>query len=465
MIAAHNILFLCIFANNAITIKMDDQVGDSIGFLFTSLINQNLPVTELIIAGIIILLLVIMSALLSGSEIAFFSLNTAKVNNLDGRGAEVIRWLWYRPEKLLATILIYNNLVNISIILLATYITGQVFVFNHHWLKFLVDVVLITCLIVLFCELFPKILANIRSVGLARIMAHPLRLGMVLVFPLIVLLVKSTVFIDRRMKRKNVDISREDLNQAINYSTKIAKADAEEARLLKGIINFGDKEVTEIMTSRLDVVAIDEQENFIELQNVIQKYGYSRYPVFRENIDNITGVLHIKDILPFFNDETQTIWQNKIRSVHVIPENKKIKDLLKEFQKKKMHMAVVVDEFGGSTGIITLEDVIEEIVGDISDEFDEEDDSLLYRKLSANSYEFEGKVLINDFLKVTELPDEYASMAKGEADTLAGFLLEIKGDIPEKNERLVYKTLKFTIKDVDKRRIRRIVVDLNNPDE
>ena len=444
---------------------MDDKVGDSIGFLIASVINQNLPATELIIAGVIMILLVALSALLSGSEIAFFSLNTAKVNNLHGRGSEVIKWLWYRPEKLLATILIYNNLVNISIILLATWITGRVFVFHHEWLKFLVDVVLITCLIVLFCELFPKILANIRPVGLAKIMAHPLRMGMVLIFPLIVMLVKSTVFIDRRIKRKNIDISREDLNQAINYSTKIAKADAEEARLLKGIINFGDKEVTEIMTSRLDVIAIDEQEQFSGIQKIITEYGYSRYPVFRENIDSIIGVLHIKDVLPFLNDETQTDWQKKIRSVHVIPENKKIKDLLKEFQNKKMHMAVVVDEFGGSTGIITLEDVIEEIVGDISDEFDEEDDTIFYRKLSDNSYEFEGKVLINDFLKVAELPDEYASMAKGEADTLAGFLLEIKGDIPEKNERVSFRSLNFTIKEVDRRRIRRIVVDIKRSDE
>lgn len=444
---------------------MDDQIGDSIGFLLASVINQNLPGTALLIAGVILVGLVLISGLLSGSEIAFFSLNSARVDNIKGRSAEVIKWLWYRPEKLLATILVYNTLVNISIILLAAWISGKVFSFELFWVKFLVDVVLITSIIVLFCELFPKILANIKPIGLARIMAHPLRLGMVIIFPLILALVKSTVFIDRRLKKKNIDISREDLNQAINYSTKIAKSDVEEAKLLKGIINFGDKEVTEILTSRLDVVAIDESEDIQGVLNIIKEYGYSRYPVFRDNIDNIIGVLHIKDVLPFLNNDSLASWQHKIRNVHVIPENKKIKDLLKEFQKKKMHMAVVVDEFGGSTGIITLEDVIEEIVGDISDEFDEDEDNLYFRKLSDSVFEFEGKVLINDFLKVTEMSDEYATMAKGDADTLAGFLLEMKGDIPLRNERLSYQSLEFTIKEVDKRRIKRIIVEIKKSNE
>jgi putative hemolysin len=445
---------------------MDDQIGDSIPLQAASLMNPDLPVTAVIVAGIILLFLATVSALLSGSEIAFFSLNTAKVNALKGKSADVIRWLWNRPEKLLATILIYNNFVNISIIILATWLSGKVFTFDQYWLKFIVDVILITFLIVLFCELFPKILANIRPVGLARIMANPLRIGMVLIFPVILALVKSTVFIDRRLKRKNIDISREDLNEAISYSTKIASADIEEARLLKGIINFGDKEVTEIMTSRLDVVGISDEETYDGIVQMIRESGYSRYPVYRENIDNVIGVLHIKDILPWLEDPMNaTPWQERIRPVHVIPENKNIKDLLKEFQRKKRHMAMVVDEFGGISGIITLEDVIEEIVGDISDEFDEESDSFFYKKMSENSWEFEGKVLINDFLKVLDITDEYGSMAKGEADTLAGFILEIKGDIPEKNDKISFKTLQFTIKDVDKRRINRIVVELKKNHE
>ncbi len=444
---------------------MSELAGDNPSLLLASFIHQDIPWISIIIAGAILLMLIILSGLLSGSEIAFFSMHAAKINNLKGKHAEVIQWLWNRPQKLLATILIYNNLVNISIILLAAWMIGKIFYFDPEWIEFLVNVVLLTCVIVLFGELFPKIFANIKPMSIARLMANPLRIGMVIIFPFVMLLVKSTAIIDKRVKRKNIDISREELSEAITFSTKIASADVEEARLLKGIINFGDKEVTEIMTSRLDVIGVNESEDFNGVLHVIREFGYSRYPVYRDNIDNIIGVLHIKDVLPYLHISGDSSWQDKIRPVHVIPENKKIKDLLKEFQKKKMHMAVVVDEFGGSNGIITLEDVIEEIVGDISDEFDEENDKPIFRKLNENAFEFEGKVLINDFLKVLDLPDEYASMAKGEADTLAGFLLEMKGDMPEVNEKIAYKSLIFTIKEVDKRRIKRILTELPKWDE
>ncbi len=438
---------------------MDDLPGESIQIVLASALHQQGSATMIIVASALIILLVIISGLISGSEIAFFSLNAASVNALKGKNAEVVRWLWNKPEKLLATILIYNNLVNISIIVLAAWLSGFIFSFEHYWLKFLVDVVLITCIIVFFGELFPKIMANLRPQVFFFLTAKPLRLAMVMIYPLVLMLVKSTIFIDRRIKRKGIDISREDLNEAINYSAKIASADVEEARLLKGIINFGDKEVTEIMTSRLDVTGIEEKENFKGVLNIIRETGYSRYPVYSDNIDQVIGVLHIKDVLPFLDSDEEVKWQEKIRPVYVIPENKKIGDLLKEFQKKKMHMAVVVDEFGGANGIITLEDVIEEIVGDISDEFDEEDDTIDYRKIADNIYEFEGRVLINDFLKLLDIADKYGSMAKGEADTLAGFILEIKGDIPKKNEKISFNELHFTIRDVDHRRIKRIMIE------
>jgi gliding motility-associated protein GldE len=435
---------------------MDDQPGVSILMILNSFLQNPDFNSALMGAATILIGLIVISGLISGSEIAFFSLNDAKVNSLKGKQSEVVRWLWNRPEKLLATILIYNNLVNISIIVLASWLSTYLFNFQYVWVKFLVDVVIITCIIVFFCELFPKVIANMKPVALANLMAKPLRFGMGLLFPLVILLVKSTVFIDRRLKKKGIDISREDLNQAINYSAKMASGDVEEARLLKGIINFGDKEVTEVMTSRIDTIAIDEQEEFGHVLEIIRNSGYSRYPVYRENMDQIIGVLHIKDVLPYAGVDHQVPWQEKVRPVYVIPENKKIGDLLKEFQKKKMHLAVVVDEFGGANGIVTLEDVIEEIVGDISDEFDEEEDTLDYRKIADNQYEFEGKVLINDFLKVLDIVDEYGSMAKGEADTLAGFLLEMKGDIPKKSEVLNHRNLRFTIKEVDHRRIKKI---------
>lgn len=435
---------------------MDDQPGENLLLLMNSIQPDALSATALIVAPLVLLILIVISGLISGSEIAFFSFDDEKIHSLKGKRSDVIRWLWHRPEKLLATILIYNNLVNISIIVISVWLFGYLFEFQTEGLRILVNVVLITCIIVFFCELFPKIVANKRPVMLARFMAKPLRLGMALLFPLVILLVKSTVFIDRRIKKKGVDISREDLNQAIDYSTKMASGDAEEARLLKGIINFGDKEVTEVMTSRMDTVAIDDREDFNSVLEIIRKSGYSRYPVYKGNMDQVIGVLHIKDVLPFVASDQEMNWQEKIRPVYVIPENKKIGDLLKEFQKKKMHLAVVVDEFGGANGIVTLEDVIEEIVGDISDEFDEEEDTLDYRKIAENQYEFEGRVLINDFLKVLDIEDDYGSMAKGEADTLAGFLLEIKGDIPKKGEILNHRNLRFTIREVDHRRIKRI---------
>ncbi len=440
---------------------MNDTAGEfSLIILFLEL-NRSIPVTALVVAGVLLLLLIILSGLLSGAEIAYFSFNNAKVNAIEGTIGDKIRWLWNRPEKLLATILIYNNLVNISIILLSAWFFSTLFHYPALWVEFFVNVVLITCIIVLFCEMLPKILANIKPVAVARFMASPLQMGMVLMFPVIMIMVKSTHFIDRRIRRKNIDISREDLSQAISYSAKIANTDAGEAKLLKGIIDFGDKEVTEAMTSRIDVVAIDADLHFSDILKLIKESGYSRYPVFREGIDNIIGVLHIKNLLPYISSDSYEHWQEKIRPVHFIPENKRINDLLKEFQMKKMHMAAVVDEFGGFSGIITLEDIIEEIVGDISDEFDEESDNTYYRKLKENQFEFEGKVLIHDFIKVLELSDDFTSMAKGDADTLAGFLLEIKGDIPQTGEQLNYQSLHFTIKEADHRRIKKIVVEIN----
>ncbi|HRZ43280.1 MAG TPA: gliding motility-associated protein GldE [Bacteroidales bacterium] len=439
---------------------MDNLTGNGDPYLLCSVLHPAGNILYYFVAAGILILLIICSGLISASEIGFFSLNTAKANALRGKKADEIRWLWERPEKLLATILIYNNLANVSIILLATWLSGQLFEFSQPWMKFLVDVVLITSLILLLGELFPKILANIRPTGIIRFMATPLRVAMMLAYPVVLSLVKSTVFIDRRIKKKNFDISRQDLNEAINYSARLDVADQDETRLLKGIVNFGDKEVTEIMTSRMDVIALNDEDPFAEVQQTIKESGYSRYPVYHENIDNVIGILHIKDVLPLRRSDTvDTSWQSKIRQVYVIPESKNIKDLLKEFQKKKMHMAVVVDEFGGFSGIITLEDVIEEIVGEISDEFDEESDTHFYRKTGEYTYEFEGKFLINDFLKVLDLPDSYAEMAKGEADTLAGFLLELKGEFPVKGETINHKGLKFTIKEADSRRIKRIIVD------
>lgn len=418
------------------------------------------PVTTgviIAIAGIIALLCV--SAMMSGSEVALFSLNPSQKNLIreknTGRSKEVIRLLSH-PERLLATILITNNFVNIAIVIICTYIFNDIMhISDAPWLEFLIQVVVVTFIILFFGEILPKLYANLSPVKVALLLAFPLELCTKIFYPLSSFLILSTSIVRKRLVKKGENLSMEQLSDALE----LAGDDiTEDKTILEGIIKFGNIEVRGIMKSRIDVTAVDIQSRFSDLiRNVIDS-GYSRIPVYAENFDNIKGILYIKDLLPHLNKGDSFKWQSLIRPSYYVPENKKIDDLLREFQTKKIHMAIVVDEYGGTSGIITLEDILEEIVGEISDEADEDD--IIYKKIDNKTFIFDGKILLNDFYKITDIPDNLLDPVKGDADTLAGLILEIKGEFPKAGDKIKYDRLHFSIESVDKRRIRQIKLEI-----
>lgn len=403
--------------------------------------------------------LLMCSALISGSEIAFFSLSpsqTEEIKTVNNKKNQLITLLLESPKYLLATILISNNFVNVSIVILSTYLTFELFdLHTYPVVTFISQVIIVTALILLFGEILPKMYATQYPVRLANIMVRPLMFLKKFFFPLSLILVRSTSLIDNRISKKGMGISRSDLSKAVDLTSDESTPD-EEKNILKGIAKFGATEVREIMKSRVDVTAVDSKMKFTELIEVINDSGYSRIPVFEESFDNILGILYVKDLLPHLGNPTDFQWLSLIRPAIFVPEIKRINDLLKEFKVKKIHLAIVVDEYGGTSGIVTLEDILEEIVGEISDEFDTESDKLTYQKLDDNNYLFEGKTLINDFCKILKIDDEIFDEVKGESESLAGLILEIVGRMPEKNEQISFEKFKFKIISSDKRRIKQI---------
>lgn len=403
--------------------------------------------------------LLMCSALISGSEIAFFSLSpsqTEEIKTVNNKKNQLITLLLESPKYLLATILISNNFVNVSIVILSTYLTSELFdLHTYPVVTFISQVIIVTALILLFGEILPKMYATQYPVRLANIMVRPLMFLKNFFFPLSLILVRSTSLIDNRISKKGMGISRSDLSKAVDLTSDESTPD-EEKNILKGIAKFGATEVREIMKSRVDVTAVDSKMKFTELIEVINDSGYSRIPVFEESFDNILGILYVKDLLPHLGNPTDFQWLSLIRPAIFVPEIKRINDLLKEFKVKKIHLAIVVDEYGGTSGIVTLEDILEEIVGEISDEFDTESDKLTYQKLDDNNYLFEGKTLINDFCKILKIDDEIFDEVKGESESLAGLILEIVGRMPEKNEQISFEKFKFKIISSDKRRIKQI---------
>lgn len=423
------------------------------------------PITlSVIISLVVLLLLLLFSALMSGSESAYFSLSPANMKDLeDDKNSRIDNKVLKNlsdTERLLATILICNNLVNVGIVILSTFITNSLLDFSQTpILGFLFEVVIITFLLLLFGEIMPKIMGSNRPLSFARLMATPLQFLIAINRPLTSLLVKSVGRLGKRMPVKN-NISMDELNEALKITNDADITD--EKRILKGIVTFGNLMVSEIMKPRVDVVAIDFNTPFSQLVKTAVDSGYSRIPVFTDDFDSIKGILYIKDLIPHIEKDDTFNWQNLIREPYFIPESKKINDLLGEFQQKKIHLAIVVDEYGGNNGIITLEDILEEIVGEISDESDEEE--LLYTKIDDRTYIFEAKIQINDFCKVVECDDEIFNDVRGDAETLAGLVLEITGQMPTKNYKLTHKQYQFVIESVDNRRIKRIKViipDLN----
>ncbi len=422
-------------------------------------------VFAIVIASLAIVFLLLCSALVSGSEVAFFSLGPNEkadiAESTEGK-TKVLRELLERPKKLLATILIANNFVNVGIVILSTYLTEMLMTEDFPLrFKFLIQVVVVTFLLLLLGEVIPKIYANKQPLKLAGFMSYPLYYIRFILNPFSTLLVSSTNFIDKRIKKKGHNISVDELSQALELTSDDSNDD-EDQKILEGIVKFGNTDVKQVMTSRVDVVSIEEGMSFQEVTDLILDAGFSRIPVHKENFDNIAGVLYIKDLLPHLQKK-EFDWKKLIRKPYFVPENKKIDDLLREFQGKKTHLAIVVDEYGGSSGIITLEDILEEIVGDISDEFD--DDDLFYSKLDDHTYVFEAKIALNDMYRVLDIDGEDFENEKGESETLAGFVLELFGKIPKKNEKLRFKEYNLTIEAADKRRIKRIKLEIPQIEE
>lgn len=417
---------------------------------------------ETAIGLLIMLFLLLCSALISGSEIAFYSLSPQQkddLKNAESKKLALVLALLDHPKRLLATILIANNFVNVGIVILSDYLVASMFDVGANENKALIIQLLgVTGLLLLLGEILPKIYANRNQIKLASLMAQPLHFLNRLFAPLSKALIWFTSLY-RKQGSKGDNISVDELSHALELAGDDVQ-NHEEKKILEGIVKFGNTDVKQIMTPRMDVVAVESGTNFDELINCIRGAGYSRLLVFDDNMDSVNGVIYIKDLLPFLDEKKDYAWQDLIRKPYFVPENKKIDDLLKEFQEMKIHLAVVVDEYGGSSGIITLEDIIEEIVGDISDEFD--DDELVYSKLDDSNYIFEGKTSLIDLYRVLDIDGARLEAVKGEADTLAGFVLEQTGKIPKKGEKIQFENLHFTIEAADKRRVKRIKVTLNN---
>lgn len=415
------------------------------------------------VAFAILLTLVLLgiSGFASGAEIAFFSLSPSDISELNGSKQsrdKTIQVLREDSERTLATILITNNLVNVTIIMLCNFIFARLVNFgNAVWLQFLCITVLLTFILLLFGEIMPKVFSRQNPLAFCRRCVGGISICRRVFWPLETILLRSGILAEKVVQKENHVLSVDDLEQALELTDKNDIKD--ERSMLKGIIRFGDETAKEVMTSRQDIVDLDIKCSYADVLKCIVENNYSRIPVYQENEDNIRGVLYIKDLLPHLSKPATFRWQSLIRPPYFVPETKKIDDLMREFQENKVHIAIVVDEFGGTSGIVTLEDILEEIVGEINDEYDE--DTKSYSKLNYNTYLFEGKTLLSDFCKVLNVDDDEFVDVEGDADTLAGLLLEIKGDFPSMHEKIDYKNYTFEVMEIDQRRISKVKVTVH----
>ncbi|MEO1013513.1 MAG: gliding motility-associated protein GldE, partial [Bacteroidota bacterium] len=413
-----------------------------------------------------LLLLLMCSALISGAEVALFGLSQTELNQISEKKTpkgNIVVALLERPKKLLATILIANNAINIGIVLLFNVIGDSLFSWiDQVWfgfipVRFLLEVIVATFLILMFGEILPKVYANRNRLQFSHFMAYPLRVLDFVFSPLSLPMRSSTIFLYNKLGRQKSNLSVDHLSHALELTSE-GDTTKEEQKILKGIVSFGNTDTKQVMRPRIDIFALSEEMKFSEVMQEVQKNGYSRIPVFSEHMDNVLGVLYVKDLLPYIDRKTFN-WMSLIREPYFVPENKKLDDLLLEFQDKKNHLAIVVDEYGGTSGIVTLEDIIEEIVGDISDEFDDED--LIFSKLDDLNYVFEGKTTLKDFYRVIKLEEEdIFEENKGESETIAGFVLEIAGSFPKKGEKVLFRDYQFVVEALDKKRLKQIKVTL-----
>ena len=410
-----------------------------------------------------VVLLVVLSALLSGSEVAMFSINTEQrktlkdsTNNSTGRILKLLE----EPKKLLATILIANNFVNVSIVMASNYVFNNLFIDGSisETMNFILQVIVVTFLILLFGEVIPKVYANNYNIQFSKFMSLPLLVLKKIFYPVSLALINSTNIIDRKIEKKRESLKADELEHALNL-TKDSVDNEDEKKILEGIVKFGHTDVKQIMTPRTDVISFDVTTKYIDLMEELKDIKFSRIPVFEESFDKIKGILYAKDLLGKMDEKKNFIWTSLLREPKFVPENKKLDDLLKEFQEEKTHIAIVVDEYGGSSGIVSLEDVLEEIVGDITDEFDEED--INHKKIDDHNYIIDGKTSLIDVYKLLEIDGEIFENAKGESDTIAGFCIEQAGKILLKNEKINFDTYTITVEAADKRRIKKVKITIN----
>jgi len=428
-----------------------------ISIITTILVNA---VDFKIISGLIILLILLfVSGLMSASEVAYFSFRPEDIerfkSNKNKQSKSALK-LYTKPERLLSTILVANNTVNIAIVLLAAFISSKMFDFSSEpVIGFIVNVIVITFLLLFFGEVMPKVYASKNHITVALFMAYPLTFLQKLFQPITSLLILSSSFVRKRTGTRHSNISMDDLSDALELTS---DDNNEDDKILKGIVNFGNINVSAIMCPRIDVTAINIKSGFDKIVPVIISSGFSRIPVYSGSFDTVKGILYAKDVLPFANNPSGFKWQALLRPPYFVPETKKINELLKEFQTRKIHMAVVIDEYGGTSGIVTLEDILEEIVGEITDESDQ--DEVLYRKIDDKTYIFEGKILLNDFCKVFEIEEDIFEEVRGESETLAGLILELTGEIPQKDQVIKHGGFIFRIESADRRRIKEISVEI-----
>ena len=415
---------------------------------------------EVVFCLLLLFALLLCSAMASSSETAYFSLQPNDINELESsssRNEKLVLEIRQKPKTLLITILIANNLVNITITIFSTYIMNMMFNMAVNPIAaFILNVIVVTSLILLVGEMIPKVYASKKAKSIAVMMAPILKVLIVVFKPLSKIFVSSTSFIDKKLVKKTSTISLSDLSTAVDIATEEGST-PEEKNMLKGIATFGEKEVSDIMRPRINMFSVSMDTEFGDLMTQVVEKGFSRIPVYDKDLDDVKGMLYVKDLLPYV-EEKEFAWQNLLRPVFFVPENKKINDLFQDFRAKKIHIAIVVDEYGGTSGLVTLEDIVEEIVGDISDEFDKEPENEYYKKIDADTFIFKAQISNVDFCKVVGVDDNYFEEIEGESDTLAGMILEMEGRIPEAGFKCSYREFVFEIVESDKKHIIKIKV-------
>ena len=421
-------------------------------------LNNNIDLGNVVLYAIIALVLIVCSAMASGSEVAFFSLTHSDIDELESKNTVASRRvldLLSNPDRLLATILVTNNMVNICLVIIATLLVNEIFIFDGIW-EFIFNTIVITFVLLLFGEILPKVVSQANPIKTSQMLSAPLKFLRWAVYPLAFILIRTSSRVSR-FATKNAEISIEELADAVDLAE---TGSAEQQKMLSGIVSFGQTEVVEIMHSRVDITGLEFDADYEEVRKVIVDTGYSRIPVYGDDLDDVRGILYVKDLLPYIAEAKTFEWQKLLRKAYFVPEHMMIDDLLKEFQKHKIHIAIVVDEYGATQGLISLEDILEEVVGEITDESDEDEDKL-YEKIGEHSYIFDAKIHIGEFLRVIGFDEDSFQDVEGHAETLAGLMMELKRDLPRRGDELEAHGVKFFIATMDGRRVDKIKVDIH----